>query len=201
MSDTEDVPKPTIGSPSLIAFTYEKFLRYQELQQGIIVIDTSIDELCTSDWLKEIAYVARQKLPSLNLRICSPGGGSYYALALYDALQALQKQGCHIEAVVEGFAASAAAMIVLQGANIRRAQPNARFLLHEIRRWVFLAMEKTSELEDEIAEMKAVEAQILALLAKRCQKSLDDVKKLIERREVWMSAQEAKEWGLIDEIL
>lgn len=180
---------------------YEEFLRYTELTRGFIRLDREIGSTTTSKLLSELTYVYNLKINPITISISSPGGDAYHAFAMYDAIVDLRRKSVTINALVEGWAASAAAMIVLQAFDIRRARENARFLLHEARRWVFFAMEKTSDLIDEVTEMEAIEKRIIEILSKRCEKSESEIKSVIERKEAWMSAKEAKEWGLIDEIV
>jgi ATP-dependent Clp protease protease subunit len=194
------IPLEAIGTARPL-FEYSDWLRAQDLEAGIIHLDESIRESMASRILTEIAYIRRRGLPHLTITISSPGGGAYYALALYDALKVASEAGIRVTACVEGWAASAAAMVVLQAADVRIAQPHARFLLHECRRWVFFSVERTSDLEDELKEIKALEEQILKIMASRCGRTVEEVLKLIRRKEVWFSASEALEWGLIDKVL
>jgi len=194
-------PQPTACETPQSKLSYSEWLRYQDLANGIIYLDEPIREHTTSRILKEISEIRRRQLPTVTIIISSPGGGAYYALAIYDALRNLAKKGVKIIALVEGWAASAAAMIVLQAADKRTAYPSARFLLHETRRWVFFAVERTSDLKDEVKEMDALSERIISILAKRCKKTKSEVRNLIERKEVWMSASEAKDWALIDKIV
>ena len=180
---------------------YTDWLRHQELSKGIVRISESICEQSVTKALRELSVLERGKVKAITLLISSPGGGAYPSFALYDKLMALRKKGTKITAIVEGWAASAAAMIILQAADFRYARPNARFLLHEIRRWVFFSVETTSDMEDQVEEMKAIERQIVKVLAKKCKKSQGDILRLIRRKEVWMSARESKTFGLIDKIL
>lgn len=192
------MPKSVVAEPSL---GYDEWLRALDLAAGIVRVDQAIQEETAARFLSELEQVNRTQVTPITVVITSPGGSAYYALAMYDAIRRISESGVTVIARVEGWAASAAAMIVLQAADLRRAQPHARFLLHEVRRWVFWAMERTSEVEDEVVEMKAVEEQIVKILAARCNKTKDQVIETIRRREVWMSATEAKDWGLIDQIL
>jgi ATP-dependent protease ClpP protease subunit len=182
-------------------FNYDDWLCWQELKQGIVRLDESVRESSTRRFLREIETIKKRQLPEALIVINSPGGGAYYAFAIYDAIRDLSKAGTRVIARVEGYAASAAAMIVLQAADVRQARPHARFLLHEIRRWVFFAVERTSDLKDEVQEMNALTAQIIKVLSERCGKTASETEAFIERREVWMSSSEALDWNLIDEVL
>ena len=180
---------------------YER-LRYQELSAGIIHLRGEIDDVMIDDFNLEVSTVRDAEwLPSVTIKLTSIGGNAYLAFGIYDALRELSKQGKEVYVVVEGLAASAAAMIVLQGADKRLAYPTASFLLHEPRRWTMFRDETTSQLEDEAAELNRITNKVIDILASRCNKTKEEVRDLIRRREVWMDAKEAKEWGLIDEII
>lgn len=135
----------------------------------------------------------------LTVTIVSAGGSAYAAMAMYDDLREMQHKGWYITAKVKGYAASAAAMIVLQAANRRVASENARFLIHEVRQFKF-GLERKSDSIDELREITALTDQICRIIAKRSGKSPEEVHKTFERKEVWFSAAEALEWGLIDEV-
>jgi len=180
--------------------SFSDWLRYQNFLHSILRIDDDITTYTTREYLNEITEHRRRKPSELTILLKSGGGNAYDSFALYDAIRELSDAGTTIKIITEGYAASAAAMIVLQAGDVRIATPHARFLLHEIRRWVFFGREKQSELEDEVAEMNKLTEEITKLLAERCNHSLEEVKTLINRKEVWMSAKDALEWGLIDEI-
>lgn len=183
---------------------YEKELRANETELGIFSLTEEIEEFSTMRLLAELRKFCRNKAGTpipIELHIMSPGGDIYHALAIYDALRAIEKTGRVVTAIVEGCAASAAAMIVMQAASRRLSYENARFLIHEARRWVFMSMEKTSDVEDEHRELQALHKIVFGILAKTTGKSREELDKLVLRKEVWLSAKEALEWGLIDEII
>lgn len=190
--------------PSARASTYnlEDDLRLAELNEGIVCIDFVFNDYNARRVMRELEFVARTRgSKTINLYMNSPGGGAYPALAVHDAILHVRGKGVPVICTVEGYAASAAAMIVLQAAEMRLARPNARFLLHEIRRWVFFEMQRASDLKDEVKEMEALTRQILAILEKRCGHPAKEIEHLISRTEVWMSAEEARSWGLIDGVV
>ena len=180
---------------------YER-LKYQELSAGILHLRGEIDDVMIDDFNLELSVIRDAEwLSSVTIKITSIGGNAYLAFGIYDALRELSRRGKEVYVVVEGLAASAAAMIVLQGADKRLAYPTASFLLHEPRRWTMFRDETTSQLEDEAAELNRITNKVIDILASRCNKTKEEVRELIRRREVWMDAKEAKDWGLIDDII
>jgi ATP-dependent protease ClpP protease subunit len=176
-------------------------LRKKQLEAGIVCLYEELCETSVEILLRELHELSCANGEQILFKINSPGGGAYHAFAVHDALRGLSNSGKRIIALVEGYAASAASMIVLQGADHRQARPNARFLIHEIRRWIFMGHERLSELQDQVQEMNELTDRIIRLIVARCGKTDEDVRTFIDRRENWMSAREAMDWGLVDEIV
>ena len=179
-------------------FDYNDMLQFNILQQGVIRLTGEIFEH-ESTVVKEINYIlTNTNRKEITLIINSPGGSISGAFALYDYLISC---GLRIIVKVEGIAASAASMIVLQAADERLSYPNSRFLLHEPRLFSFFEVQKTTDTQDRAKEMAILSEMVYDVLSARCNKTKKELKKLIERREVWMSAKEALEFNLIDEII
>lgn len=176
-------------------------LQFEELNNGMIRIDEAIDEFNTSDYMRQIAYVVNNGNKTIKFYITSPGGSVYHALALYDKIVSLKGLGVKTIALVEGMAASAASMIILQAIQKRYGTPNSRYLIHEPRRWVMFLRERISDLQDETKEMVELYNVVLNIMAKRCKISKQQLSQLITRQETWLSASEAKKIGLIDGVL
>jgi len=176
----------------------EDELRKLDFKDGVIRLPDDIDAY--------VAHLVTSQLSRLSdkervyIMISSHGGDAYSSFAIYDEIMRLRSRGVEVVGVVEGLAASAACMIVLQAASVRIARPNARLLMHEVRRWAFQYLETISQLADVVDEMRALEEKVADIIAARACKSIDEVKKMIERKEVWMSAEQALEWGLVDKI-
>lgn len=176
-------------------------LEYEELTRGVIRIDDSIDEFNTTDYMRKIAFVVNKGIKTIKFFITSPGGSVYHALALYDRLVSLKNIGVKTEAYVEGMAASAASMIVLQGIQKRYATSNARFLIHEVRRWTMFERERLSDIQETTKEFSTISEIIYGIMAKRCKLNKQELVNLINRKETWLSATEAVKIGLIDSIV
>ena len=180
----------------------EDIIVSRELEDGIIHVSGEVDEFKTKEYLLLLSEVKRKlkKGDTLTVKLCSEGGEVHGSFALYDALREISKSGIKVRVIVEGLAASAAAMIILQAGDIRIARPHATFLLHEPKRWVYFHNESTSQLETEVTEMNRITNEIVKILANRCGKTEEEVRETIRLKEKWMSPQEAKDWGLIDKI-
>ena len=175
-------------------------LRHHDLERGIIRFTSYIDECTVADVSMESAEILEMGCKKITLHITSPGGGVCSSFAIYDMFKKLSKDGIKIEAIAAGYAASAAAAIILQAANKRMCYPSTRFLLHEVSAWGE-GMQKTSALKDEAKEVDTENEMINKILASRCNKSIKEIRQLVNRKEIWMSAKEALKFGLIDKII
>ena len=153
------------------------------------------------DVIRDMDYaLCIPNVESLTLYINSPGGEPSSAMALYDYIISTQTC-CTIRGIVRGQAASAASMIVLQATSPRFATAQSRLHLHEPSKWLHEGgPTKASALRDDADELTRIEGIVLSILAKRAGKDVEDLRKELGRRETWMSAAEAKEWGLIDAV-
>ena len=172
-----------------------EYITYSELRRGIVRLSSPIDDLNIGDLLGQLAFA--NNYPPITLEIISPGGEIYSAMALYDVL-------CNygnVTGLVRGYAASAAAMIVLQGCARRLATPSARLLIHEPQMINYHSVTKVTNLEDDTRELQTLQSVIFDILAARTHKSKADLKQFVERHEHWLSATEALDFGLIDAIV
>lgn len=187
--------------PSTSFNDYINWLRWREVCNGILRIDGEIGEGIVTYVLPEIEEIKRNHIRKVTVYISSSGGTVYHSLAIYDSLRSLSKSGSLINTVVIGWAASAAAQLILQAGDIRKSYPNSTFLIHELRSWVYFEIEKNSDLQDKAKWNERLSDLIIEIMAKRCKKTEQEVKKSFERKECWMSANDALKWNLIDEII
>lgn len=197
--------KPPIWPPKLDIpskfITLDDTLRYDDIKNGRLYLLDCITTFSVAELIQEADVAVRLGNKKLTLQILSPGGEVYASFAMYDYFRSISNKGVKTTAVVLGYAASAAAAIALQAADVRTCYPSTRFLLHEIRRWSFGGVEKTSDLKDETREFDALNKMITDILIKRCGKTEKEISDLTERKEIWLSAKEALDWGLIDKII
>lgn len=186
-----------VFSPS----TLNDYLTWKLLRDRLIFLDEGIVDSTAQEICSQLEDLARESSEPITMIVTSPGGDVFAALAIYDTIVRMRKEyDISIIAEARGYAASAAAVIV-QAADSRLATPHTRFLMHEVNEISFHDRRTVSDVEDEAAEMRKVNDMLVEIFAKRSGHPEEEIKTLWKKKDVWMSAQEALEWGLIDEIV
>jgi len=128
--------------------------------------------------------------------INSPGGSMTSMMAIYDTMQYIQPE---IQTYCLGQAASAAAVLLAAGTKGKRfALPNARILIHQPA--VESGYGQSSDLEIQAREILRMRAAMETILARHTGQDEDRIRRDIER-DKFFGAQEAQEYGLVDEVL
>ena len=131
----------------------------------------------------------------INVYINSPGGSVTAGLAIYDTMQFVK---CPIATYCIGQAASMGAVLLTAGTKgLRPALPNARIMIHQPSGG---AEGKATDIEITAKEILRLKEVLNGILAKHSGKKMADVVNDTER-DYFMSAEEAKEWGLIDKVI
>ena len=152
-------------------FGLHSALEYLQLKDGIIEFRNDVCGPASQVFLAKLLYLVERKIPTVKIPITSSGGSVYHANAMFDSLILAHHRGTKSIGIVEGFAASAASMIILQGCTQRLAAPTARLHMHEPSQWIVLESLKASTLEDEVKEMQALTKNIVKVIACRSKKS------------------------------
>jgi ATP-dependent Clp endopeptidase proteolytic subunit ClpP len=126
----------------------------------------------------------------------SPGGSIIDGFELFDYMQYLRNEGHHLTTGTLGMAASMAG-ILLQAGDTRWIGQQAWMMIH---RAAFGAYGKTFEIEDEVKFVKRVEERILDIFTSRSELTRNKIKRNWERKDWWISSEEAVELQLVDEI-
>jgi ATP-dependent Clp endopeptidase proteolytic subunit ClpP len=126
----------------------------------------------------------------------SPGGSIIDGFELFDFIQDLRSRGHHITTGTLGMAASMAG-ILLQSGDTRWVGGQAWIMVH---RAAFGAFGKTYEVEDEVEFVKRIEERILEIFTSRSRLTKQKIKKNWDRKDWWISADEAIELSLVDEV-
>lgn len=131
----------------------------------------------------------------IQIYINSPGGSVYAGLGIYDTMQYLSAD---VATICTGMAASMAAILLTAGANGKRsALPHSRVMIHQP---MGGAQGQASDIEITAREILKLKDELYAIIAEH---SGQDVKKVAEDsdRDYWMTAEEARSYGMIDEVL
>ncbi len=173
---------------------YDIFSRL--LKDRIIFIGTPIDDTVANLVVAQMIFLeAEDPDREINLYIQSPGGMISAGMAIYDTMQFVKPQ---VSTLCLGVAASMASVLLAAGATGKRyALPNARVMIHQP---LGGTQGQFTDIELYSKEMAKMRDQLYGILAKHTGQPFDKIVKDCDRNN-WMSAEEAKAYGLIDEII
>lgn len=174
--------------------SYDIFSRL--LKDRIIFIGPSIDDYASSLVIAQILFLmSDNKNQDINIYINSPGGSVTSGLAIYDTMQFVP---CDIATYCIGQASSMAAILLAAGTESKRhALPNSRVMIHQP--WGGTAGTASDILiqSRELKRYKEVLIRILAKHTKHTEEAIADD----SDRDFFMTAEQAKEYGLVDEVI
>jgi len=174
--------------------TYDIYSRL--LLDRIVFISGEVaDEMANAICAQLLFLQAQDAKKEISIYVNSPGGSVTAGLAIYDTMQFVK---CPIATYCIGQAASMGAVLLSAGTKGRRfALPNARIMVHQPSGG---AEGKATDIEITAKEILRLKDVLNGILAKHSGKKFEDVVRDTER-DYFMSAEEAKAWGLVDEVL
>ena len=138
---------------------------------------------------------AQDAQKDISIYINSPGGVVTAGLAIYDTMQFIS---CDVATYCIGQAASMAAVLLAAGTKGKRfALPNSRIMIHQP---LGGAEGQATDISIQAQEILRIKANLNSMLASHCGRSVEDVTRDTDR-DNFMSAEEAKAYGLIDDVL
>jgi ATP-dependent Clp protease protease subunit len=153
------------------------------------------DTMANSIVAQMLFLAAKDPKKDIQLYINSPGGSVTAGLAIYDTMQFIKPD---VSTVSIGMSASMGAMILAAGAKGKRyALPNSEILLHQV---LGGARGQATEIEIAARQILKIKERMNKILAKHTGKPLAQVAKDTER-DFYLTAEEAKEYGVIDEVI
>jgi ATP-dependent Clp protease, protease subunit len=166
------------------------------LKDRIVFLGTPIDDAVGNLIMAQLLHLESEDPDKdVNLYINSPGGDVSALLAIYDTMQYIK---CDVSTIVMGLAASAAAVLLLAGAPGKRfALPNARVLLHQPHGG---AQGQAVDIEIQAKEIMRLRSLLEQIISEHTGQPLEKVTKDTDRDFI-LTAQEAKDYGAVDEIL
>ena len=173
---------------------YDIFSRL--LKERIVFIGTAIDDYVASLAVAQLLHLeAEDPEKDINMYINSPGGSVTAGLAIYDTMQFIRPQ---VATICIGMAASMGAMLLLAGEKGKRqALPNARIMIHQP--WGG-TQGTASDISIQAEEILKTKKRLNEIISQHTGKPVATVEKDTDR-DNYMSAETAKEYGLIDKVL
>jgi len=166
------------------------------LKERIVFLGGPIDDPLANTIIAQLLFLEHQDpKKDILLYINSPGGSVTSTLAIYDTMQYVK---CDVSSLCLGMAASGAAVILASGKKGKRfALPNAEILLHQV---MGEAGGQATEIEIAAKQILRVKERLNKILAKHTNQPIAKIAKETDR-DFWLTPEEAKNYGIIDEII
>ena len=166
------------------------------LRERIIFLGTAIDDKIADAIVAQLLYLeAEDSNKDISLYINSPGGSVYSGLAIYDTIQQIQPD---VVTICYGIAASMGAFLLSGGTKGKRmALPNARIMIHQP---LGGAQGQAVDIEIQANEILYIKQKLNELIASHTGQPFETIAVDTER-DFYMSSVEAKEYGLIDQVI
>jgi ATP-dependent Clp protease, protease subunit len=167
------------------------------LKNRIVFVGDAIDDTIANLVIAQLLYLEQEDADKdVDLYINSPGGSTTAGLAIYDAMQLIKPD---VSTICMGMAASAAALLLCGGAKGKRfALPYSRIMIHQP--WIRSIGGQATDIDIHAKEIVRTREILNQIIAKHSGQDIERVQKDTER-DYYMSSEEAKEYGLIDEMI
>ncbi|MBO9632406.1 MAG: ATP-dependent Clp protease proteolytic subunit [Chitinophagaceae bacterium] len=165
------------------------------LKERIIFLGTAIDDNVANLIVAQLLYLDSENHQPISLYIHSPGGVIYAGFAIYDTMKILKSP---VSTIAVGFSGSMGTVLLTAGAKGQRyALPHATVHMHPAGGG---ARGYTEDVRIAYQEQERLQDQLFYVIAKNTGHSYEEIENMY-RRDKFMNAEEAKEYGLVDEIL
>ena len=166
------------------------------MMDRIIFLGTQIDDYTANTLQAQLLYLdSVDNGKDISIYINSPGGSVYAGLGIYDTMQFISSD---VATICTGMAASMAAVLLVAGAEGKRsALPHSRVMIHQPLGGV---QGQASDIEITAREIQKLKHELYTIIADHSHTAFDKVWADSDR-DYWMTAQEAKEYGMIDQVL
>ncbi len=167
------------------------------LRDRIVFVTGPIDDGMANLVIAQLLFLEREDPErDIDMYINSPGGSVSAALAMYDTMQLVKPQ---VATICAGFAASAASVLLTGGAPGKRmALPYSKILIHQPS--VGQIGGQATDIEIHARELVATRRNIAEIYERTTRKPLEEIQRDLER-DFFMTAEEAKAYGIIDDVL
>ncbi len=166
------------------------------MMDRIIFLGTGIDDYVANIIQAQLLFLESvDNSKDISIYVNSPGGGVYAGLGIYDTMQFIKPD---VATICTGMAASMGAVLLCAGAEGKRsALPHSRVMIHQP---LGGAQGQASDIEITAREILKLKDELYQIIAKHSGQTMEKVHHDSDR-DYWMIAQEAKAYGMIDEVL
>ncbi len=166
------------------------------LKDRIVFIGTAIDDHVANLVVAQMLFLQMEDSKrDINLYINSPGGSVPAGLAIYDTMQYVT---CDVATYCVGVAASMGAILLTAGTKGKRyALPNSDIMIHQVSGG---AQGTASDVERTVEYMYKLKKRLISILAHHTGKTVEQIQTDSDR-DYWITSQQAKEYGLVDEVV
>jgi ATP-dependent Clp protease protease subunit len=166
------------------------------LNERIIFLGTPVDDQIANLIVAQLIHLESEDPDKdISIYINSPGGGVYAGLAIYDTMQYIRPD---VQTICVGIAMSMGALLLAGGAKGKRtALPNAKILIHQV--WGGF-QGQAADIEIHARETIALKRRLEEIMSRHTDQDIEKVARDMDR-DYFMSAQEAKEYGIIDNVI
>jgi len=166
------------------------------MMDRIIFLGTQIDDYTANVIQAQLLYLdSSDPGKDISIYINSPGGEVYAGLGIYDTMQFISSKG---STICTGIAASMASVLLVAGASGKRfALEHSRVMIHQPMGGI---QGQASDIEITAREILKIKKELYTIISQHSGKSFEEVERDSDR-DFWMTAPEAKEYGMIDDIL
>lgn len=163
-------------------------------EKRIMFLKGPLEDKSADTMIAQMLALDAQSHEDITLYVNSPGGIITGMFAIYDTMKLL---GSKVNTRCVGLAASAGAFLLSTGTGTRSATENARIMIHQP---LGGAQGTAKDIEIQAKNILWMRQRINEILAERAGKSVEQVAKDTDR-DYWMTAEEAREYGLVDEVI
>lgn len=166
------------------------------MMDRIIFLGTQIDDYTANVIQAQLLYLdSADPGKDISIYINSPGGSVYAGYGIYDTMQFISSD---ISTICTGIAASMAAVLLVSGTEKKRfALTHSRVMIHQPLGGV---QGQASDIEITAREIAKIKQELHAIISKHSGRSMEEVARDSDR-DFWMTAAEAKKYGMVDDVL
>ena len=166
------------------------------MMDRIIFLGTEINDYTANVLQAQMLYLdSVDSGKDISVYLNSPGGSVYAGLGIYDTMQFISSD---VQTICTGMAASMAAVLLVAGKEGKRsALPHSRIMIHQP---MGGAQGQASDIEIMAREIQKLKKELYTIIANHSHQTFDKVWADSDR-DYWMTAEEAKEYGMIDQVL